>query len=125
MTEQASPMERAFDNLDTSLASTAVIRNELIATLHTAVSEFKFSIKDSSAEDRESFMAVINSLDGLLKGKEKSALDNVKVQLMQKGESNSQEIAKSVTQLLHMISLNGGGKPVEILTHLEPPSTVD
>ena len=64
-------------------------------------------------------MSVVNGLDGLLKGKEKIALDNVKVQLMQKGESNSQEIAKSVTQLLHMISLNGNNTPVANSINIE------
>ena len=107
MTDTTKPVNRvdsAFTNLDKVMISSSDIREALITKLYSAVKEYNFTIEGTSPENRESFTAIINSLDGLLKGKEKTALDNVKLSLMQKSESESASSAAAITALLHMIN---------------------
>ena len=99
-----SRIETAFANLDATMISSTGIRDVLIKKLFDAATAFNFDIYKNSPESRESFMSVINGLEGLLKGKEKTALDNVKLSLVQRAESDNHSSAAAITQLLHMIN---------------------
>jgi hypothetical protein len=118
--------EELFNNLDSTLNETLDIRNSLITKLFDAVKDYNFKVSDKNTEANESFMKVIDSLDGLLKGKEKSALDNVKIHLTQQSTDATENISKSITTLLRMINLNsvnnGNGNninPDEISNHID------
>ncbi len=94
----------AFRNMDTATASTGKIRDKLITKLESAFDKFDFDITKSSPEERESAMSVINALDGLLKGKEKVALDNVKVSLSQRKDDDDHDRSELIADALKQIS---------------------
>ena len=94
----------AFKSMDDATSSTGKIRDKLISKLETAFDRFDFDIEKSSPEERESAMSVINALDGLLKGKEKVALDNVKVSLSQRKDDDDHDRSELVAEALKQIS---------------------
>lgn len=96
-------IDNAFDKLDNALDATAGIREDLIAKLYTAAKAFDFNIANTDAEGRESFMSVINSLDGLLKGKEKAAIDTVKLSLQQRKDNDDHDNSAVIADLLASI----------------------
>lgn len=90
----------AFKRLDDANSATGIIRDKLITKLESAFDKFDFDITKSSPEERESAMTIINALDGLLKGKEKSALDNVKVSLSQRKEDDDHDRSELIADAL-------------------------
>ncbi len=104
MSDPLNRIDNSFQALDQTITKTSEIREVLIKKLFDAAVEYKFEIKTTSPEERESFMSVVNSLDGLLKGKERVALDNVKISLLKRSETDNHSTAEAVTKLLHMIN---------------------
>ncbi len=94
----------AFKSMDEATSSTGIIRNKLISKLENAFDKFDFDIAKSSPEERESAMSVINALDGLLKGKEKVALDNVKVSLSQRKDDDDHDRSELIADALKQVS---------------------
>lgn len=100
----ATRIETSFTNLDETLIKTGGIREVLITKLHKAIAEYDFAIKNTTPEERDSFMSVVNSLEGILRGKEKAALDNVKLSLMDKTTTDNHNTSQAVTELLKLIN---------------------
>jgi hypothetical protein len=100
----ATRIETSFTKLDEALINTGGIREVLITKLHKAISEYDFTIAKSTPEERDSFMSVVNSLEGILRGKEKAALDNVKLSLLDKTTTDNHNTSQAVAELLKLIN---------------------
>ena len=104
----------AFKQFDDTTSTTLPIRSSLIKKLHDIVKDYDMNLDSCSPSDRESFMAVINGLGGLLNDQEKSAIANVKLHLQQKSDESSSETSNMVIDLLK--SMAGRSKSISLDT---------
>lgn len=105
-------VDDAFKKFDETTSETLPIRKSLINKLNDIVKNYEMDLNNCSPSDRESFMAVINGLGGLLNDQEKSAIANVKLHLQQKSDEQSSESSDMVIDLLR--SLAGRKKTMAI-----------
>lgn len=101
-------VKEAFEHYDAITQETLPIRKTLITKLNDIVTKYDLDLSNCSPSDRESFMAIVNGLGGLLNDQEKTALANVKIHMQRKSDEVDADTSSAVVDLLKALAGRGG-----------------